>query len=774
VRADGTVKVLDFGLAKALEPTGAASSSASMSPTLSLHATMAGVILGTAAYMSPEQARGKTVDKRADIWAFGAVVFEMLTGKRAFPGEDITDTIVSVVSKEPDFEALPAATPAGLRKLLTRCLKKDARARMQAIGDARVQVEELLSGATDEMSRAAAVSVASPVLPRSPWSRALTWTLATSTLGLAIALVLVSAPWRVEAPLDRPLVRLDVDLGPDVSLPALSDPGSIVAISPDGTRLVYASGTPTKLFTRRLEQPNATELPGTQGAARPFFSPDGQWVGFLASGKVNKVAVNGGAVVPLMDIGGSFAGASWGEDGRIVVSDAFGKGLLRIPADGGPPETVAALGTGEQGLVLPEMLPGGNAILFAAFLTGGGDVDKSTIEVLTLADRRRKIVVRGGTSPRYLATSTGAGHVIYVNHATLFAVPFDLATLETRGTAVPVLDDVAYAASVGAGQFDVSGTGTLVYRRASAEGTGSVTVAWLDASGKTQPLLATPGVYGHPSLSPDGQRLALEVREGLRTDIWVYDWPRDRMNRVTFNGNAESPVWSLDGSIVFWARGAGLSVTRADGSGQPQSLTQSKNQQYPFSFTPDGKRLAFQEQVGTRSDVWTVPLDGNGTGLRAGKPEAFLQTPADERHPAFSPDGRWLAYVSDESGTFQTYVRAFPDSGSKVQISNSGGTYPMWSRSGRELFFETLDNHIFAAAYTVKGDAFVADKPRMWSETPIAGVVNTAKSVDLAPDGKRIVALMRAATGDAQQVKNHVVFLLNFFDELRRRAPVGK
>ena len=258
-----------------------------------------GVILGTAAYMSPEQARGKTVDRRADIWAFGAVLFEMLTGKRAFAGEDVTDTIVSVVSKEPDFDALPAATPPALRTLLTRCLKKDARARMQAIGDARVQVEELLSGAPDEMSRAASVSVASPALPRSPWSRALPWTLAASTLGLAIALLLLWAPWRAETPVDRPLVRLDVDLGPDVSLPALSNPGSSVAISPDGTRLVYASGTPTKLFTRRLDQPKATELPGTQGAARPFFSPDGQWVGFVAGGKVNKVAVNGGAVVPL-------------------------------------------------------------------------------------------------------------------------------------------------------------------------------------------------------------------------------------------------------------------------------------------------------------------------------------------------------------------------------------------------------------------------------------------------------------------------------------------
>ena len=459
------------------------------------------------------------------------------------------------------------------------------------------------------------------------------------------------------------------------------------------------------------------------------------------------------------------------------MSEAIGKGLLRMPAGGGPPETVAALGTGERALAFPQMLPGGKAILFAAFPTGG-DVDKTTIEVLTLADRRRKIVVRGGTSPGIWPRRTALA--MWSTSTTPRCSPSRSIWPRWRhaGRPCPSWTMSPMLLPVGAGQFDVSGTGTLVYRRASGEGAGSLTVAWLDASGKTQPLLAKPGVYGRPSLSPDGQRLALEVREGSRTDIWVYDWPRDTMTRVTFNGNAESPVWSPDGrSIVFRAVGAGLSVTRSDGAGQPQSLTQSKNG--PLSVLlharrESGWRSMEQGAAGDRSNVWTVPLEGNGAGLRAGKPEAFLQTPADERHPAFSPDGRWLAYASDESGTFQTYVRAFPDTGGKWQISSSGGTYPMWSRSGRELFFETLDNHIFAAAYTVKGDAFVADKPRMWSETPIAGVVNTAKSVDLAPDGKRIVALMPAATGDAQQVKNHVVFLQNFFDELRRRAPVGK
>jgi serine/threonine-protein kinase len=301
-------------------------------------------------------------------------------------------------------------------------------------------------------------------------------------------------------------------------------------------------------------------------------------------------------------------------------------------------------------------------------------------------------------------------------------------------------------------------------------------VAWLDGTGKAQPLLAKPGAYGRPSLSPDGQRLALEVTEGPGTDVWVYDWPRDTMTRVTFTGTALGPVWSPDGRyLAFRTAGAGMAVIRADGAGQPQPLTQGKNVQYPWSFTPDGKRLAFMAQsVGTLYDLWTVPLESEGTGLRGGTLEVLLQSPADERAPAISPDGRWLAYASAESGTFEVYVRAFPDAGGKWQVSNGGATYPMWSRTGHNLFFETLDNHIMVAPYTVKGDSFVADKPRVWSAQQIGGSVNTVKNVDLAPDGKRLVALMPLETADAQQAQRHVTFLLNFFDDVRRKVPVSQ
>ena len=564
----------------------------------------------------------------------------------------------------------------------------------------------------------------------------------------------------------RPLVRLDVDLGSDVSL--ASPAGADEIISPDGTRLVYVSQG--RLFTRRLDQPTATELAGTQGAYEPFFSPDGQWVAFFSPGKLQKISVEGGSAITLCDapVG---RGGSWGEDGNIIAALNNNGGLSRIPSAGGPPTPVTDLQNGETTHRWPQILPGGKAVLFTAS-TNATAFDGANIEVMSLSDHRRKTLVRGGTFGRYLPS----GHLVYVNRGTLFAVPFDVDRLEVHGTPAPVLDQVGYNAGVGSAQLDFSQTGTLIYRSGGAGG-GLLTVGWLDGAGKTQPLLAKPGDYGHPSMSPDGQRLAIEVSEGSGTDIWLYDWQRDTMTRLTFTGNAFNPVWSPDGRyIAFRVLGEGMYVIRSDGSGKPQPLTQSKNLQFPWSFTPDGKRMAFSEQDSkTARDLWTVPLEGDSAGLRAGKPEVFLQTPANERYPSFSPDGRWMAYSSDESGTFQVYVRAFPDKGGKWQISNSGGGYPMWSREGHELFFETLDNHIMVAAYAVKGDSFMADKPRVWSEKQIGGNgVSSLKNFDLAPDGKRIVAFMPVETADGQKAQNQVTFLENFSDELRRKVPVGK
>jgi serine/threonine-protein kinase len=549
VTPEGVVKILDFGLAKAMSPLPPSGIDPGNSPTLTMGATAVGTILGTAAYMAPEQAKGKVADKRSDIWSFGVILYEVLTGKKMFPGETAVEILGGVLNKDPDL----SAAPARVRNLLRWCLEKDRKQRLASISDARRMLEDESTAPSQSRLGMGAVGAAG-------------W-IAAGVLALVAATVSF-VHFRETTP-ERPLVRLDVDLGADVSLLPLTGTGSIlgssVAISPDGTRLVYADAS-AKLFTRRLDQAKATELPGAVGVA-PFFSADSQWIGFEGNGgKLNKISVEGGAVVPLADPGG-FTPGSWGEDGNIYVG-VQGKGLVRVRDGGGAPETVAPLGNGGIALLFPQLLPGGKAVLFSAYTSQNADA--SSIEVMTLADHHRKTVSRGGTSPRYVATSNGAGYLVYLNKATLFAIPFDLDKLETRGTALPILDDVASSGLVGAAHLSFSRSGTLVYRRSSGD-SGLLTVAWLDGAGKTQPLLAKPGVYGRPNLSPDGQRVALDVTEGSGTDIWAYDWQRDTMTRLTFTGKAYNAAWSPDGRyIVFMARGEGMSVTRSDGSGKAQ------------------------------------------------------------------------------------------------------------------------------------------------------------------------------------------------------------
>jgi serine/threonine-protein kinase len=375
------------------------------------------------------------------------------------------------------------------------------------------------------------------------------------------------------------------------------------------------------------------------------------------------------------------------------------------------------------------------------------------------------------------------GHLIYINKATLFAVPFDLAKLETRGTAIPVLDDVAFNTATKAGQLEFSpapsGHGTLVYRKAGAGASGARTLEWVDLAGKKEPLRAKPGVYQSPALSPDGKRAALSVTDGGGQDIWVYDAQRDAMTRLTFGGAVYyAPTWSPDGQyVVFLNANNGVFQARADGAGQPQALTQSKRNQIPWSFTPDGKRLAYSE-VATGSQIWTLPLEDQGGRLKAGTPEQFLKSSFSDSAPSFSPDGRWLAYHSNESGKAEVYVRAFPPpssgQGGKWQISNNGGTFPRWSRGGHELMYQSGDQ-IMAASYTVKGDAFAAEKPRVWMANLGAALnIETFPMWDLAPDGKRVAVITPLGSVEGLRQDHDVVFLQNFVDELRRKVPTGK
>jgi len=440
------------------------------------------------------------------------------------------------------------------------------------------------------------------------------------------------------------LLRLDIDLGKEVGRFG----GADVILSPDGTRLVYVSQS--RLFTRRLDQPNAAELPGTKGALAPFFSPDGHWVGFFTPGELKKVSIQGGPAIQLCKITGY--GGSWGDDGNIIVTPALGP-LLGVSSSGGVSTEVTELLPGEVAHRWPQVLPGGKALLFSAYTSPLRSDSVSTV-MMSLVDRMRKTLQRGGTYGRYLPS----GHLVYISKGTLFAMPFDLARMQSTGTSIPVLPDVAYNAAYGSAQIDFSRTGALVYQ-SRRPGSDLKSLQWLHAAGKAEPLPTAPGEYLFPRLSPDGKRLALTSA----WDIWVYEWRHDTMMRLTFSGGHSYPVWSPDGRYVVFAGLGGMFWIRADGAGKPQPLTRSQNPQYPWSVTADGRRMAFVEanpEMG--ANLWTVPLKIDDEGV-AGRPEVFLQTSFDEEHPSFSPDGRWLAYTSTESGTYQVYVRAFPDKG---------------------------------------------------------------------------------------------------------------
>jgi Tol biopolymer transport system component/predicted Ser/Thr protein kinase len=755
IKPDGSIKVLDFGLAKV---NAMPSASGENSPTLTMGMTQAGMILGTASYMAPEQARGKNVDKRADIWAFGAVLCELLTGKPMFTGEDVGEILAKVIRDEPDL----TGAPPQVLPLLKRCLEKDPKKRLRDIGD----MDLLLSRDGDGAGFSASATAPLP-------SRLGKIAMIAAAVLAVVAASLGIVAYRATRPQEKSAVRMDVDLGPDRTVRTALGPD--VILSPDGTRLAYLSQD--RLFTRRLDQSQGTELSGTQGAVNPFFSPDGQWIAFAAGGRLKKISVVGGAAVTLCDAS-FFLGGSWGENGYIVASLNQSGGLSRIPAEGGAvvPLTEPDRARREATHRWPQILPGGKTVVFTSNTSPVGGFDDATIQAVSLADGRRKTLRQGGTFGRYLPASKGSGHLIYVNRGTLFAVPFDPAALEVRGSAVPILEQVAYGALNGPAKLDASPSGTLVYEGGGSDA-GLVTLQWLEESGKTRPLLAKPGNYGRPSFSPDGRRLALEILDGSNSDIWVHDLERDTATRLTFDGKAHDPIWTPDGRSVVYQDPEGMSWTRADGGGKPQPLLRTKGIEWPWSISPDRKRLAYFELGTLGYDLWNVAIEGDSAALRAGKPEALLQTPFDKRYPVFSPDGRWLAYMSNESGASEIYVRAFPDvssGGGKWQISSGGGGYPMWSRTGRQLFFETLDNRVMAAAYTVQGNSFVAEKPRSWSERQLANLINSSRNIDLAPDGKRFAVILPVEQAGSQQARSRVTFIENFSDEVRRKAPAAK
>jgi len=766
IRPDGSVKILDLGLARGVESP-AVATDPSLSPTVTTPATGAGVILGTAAYMSPEQARGRPLDKRADVFSFGCVLYECLTAKRAFLGETVSDTLAAVLMKEPDWSALPETVPGTVRTLLHDCLVRDPKQRLHDIGDARLAIERIGSGTMESAAAAVAVPPA--------WRRALPWAL----VALGVAAGALWAPFRHRAAPAPPL-RLSVGLGADVSLDlrGVTGAGPAAILSPDGSLLAFVARKKEderpQLFLRRLDQLQAAPLPGTDGARSPFFSPDGQWIAFFADGRLKRIAVSGGAPVVLADAPND-RGGSWSEDGTILFApnSMTSVGLSRVSSSGGPTEVLTRpdLTAGEVTHRWPQALPGGEAVLFTAHRTLGS-YDDASIVVQRLPSGPRKVVVTGGYHGRYLSS----GHLVYVHEGTLFAVPFDLARLEAAGAAVPVIEELVGGPRTAAAQFAFSNRGTLVYLPGRTI-EGKLSIQWLDRTGKLSPLRGVPGPNRGLRFSPDGTKLAVQVFDGKNSDIWTYDWGRDTMSRLTFDVvGLTTPVWSPAGRGVAFASYGGSQLghiywQRADGTGTPQALTESKTFQNATSWHPGGRYLAFEElSPETGYDVMILPIDGDeASGLKPRRPTPFLNGPFNESDAAFSPDGRWLAYSSNESGRVEVYVRPFPGPGGKWQISTGGGFYPTWSRNGRELFYETPEETLMVAPYSEQSGSFLADKPRLWCETRIP-TQQGIRGFDLHPDGRRF-AVLQEVVEPSQAKRDHVVLFLNFVDELRRLAP---
>ena len=771
LRPDGAVKVLDFGLAKAIEPVGSVVN-ALQPPTITSPAmTQAGMILGTAAYMSPEQARGKPLDKRGDIWAFGVVLFEMLTGQRAFQGEEISDVLAAVLRQDIAWTELPAETPARLRWLLTRCLDRDPKQRLRDIGEARVAIERLIAGAPDD--RHAVVNTGAVPL----WRRVVPWASA-ATLAVALAAVLVLwAPWRVSSP-PTPL-RMSIELGADVSLAFERGGGDAASVSPDGALIAFmarkSSGENSQLYVRRLAQLEATPLSGTDNAHSPFFSPDSQWIAFFADGKLKKIAVTGGAAITLCDAPNPRGGA-WSEDNTIVFLPNQLGSLMRVSSASGAPEPLTSLAEGEVTQRFPQVLPGGKAVLFTSSATSTAFND-ATLVVQALPTGARTVVQRGGYHGRYLSSGIGSprddGHLLYVHDGTLFAAPFNLEALAVTRPPVPVIHGVASNEGMGTAQFAVSATGTLAYVPGQSTG-GGAPIHWMDQKGSTKPLRATRANWLNLLFAPDGRRLALQIF-GDQADVHVYDWTRDAMTRVTTHPASDTkPVWTPDGRRLVFASTRGDLATPnlywqlADGSGSAQRLTDSKNPQQPASWHPSGTLLAFEEQIAaTNGDVMILPVEGDeASGWTPGKPTVFLNSRFEEREPMFSPDGRWLAYWSNEGGRDDVYVQPFPGPGGKWLISSGGGSSPTWSRTKRELFY-TLNAQIWVVPFSVEGDTFRAEKPRLWSDARVLlrGLFN--RTFDLHPDGER-VALAPSEQTPSGARPTHLTLLFNFVDELRR------
>jgi eukaryotic-like serine/threonine-protein kinase len=738
---EGKVKVLDFGLAKALTGDGT-SPDVTSSPTLTARSTQAGVILGTAAYMSPEQARGKAVDKRADIWAFGALLYEMLTGRRALEGETVSDTLAAVLKTDPDWGALPSETPANVRRVLRRCLERDRDRRLHDIADAWIEIEE-----TAPAEAAAAVPVAA-VAAR---SGRLLLVAAAAALAAGLAIWSVS---RLRSRGPEPVYRLAI---PAASFNTLSQ----AAISPDGKWVCWATPgeamSQSVLMLRALDRFEERPVTGGEAGRFPFFSPDSRAIAFFNDRGLVRVSLDGGASQLVSP--GAEGNGTWGRGDVIVFSGGEKGGLQRVDAGGGKPQvlTTPDSSRGERAHEWPAFLPDGRTVLFTIVLQNGFEIG-----AVDLASGRRHVVLTEASYGRYAST----GHLLYWTSPTptLMAAPFDAAKAEMTGPGVPVLQGLGSTMIWGSACFDVSGNGTLIYRSGGSVAASNA-VVMVDRKGAVTSLVESRSSWTQPRFSPDGGRVLVRKAATPNCDLWVFDRERRTLTRQTVENDNHDGLWTPDGRRVTFhssgvAKPLGLVWKPADGSGPAEPLL-NDTRFHPGSWSADGRFLALSlDDPATGPDIWVLSMDGP----REAKP--FLRTPFRDEYPAFSPDGRYLAYTSNESGRPEVYVQAYPGPGGRWQISSAGGTGALWSRDGSELFYSN-GRTMMAVAVTTK-PVFSASAPaELFTGNFAWGRVG---NYDIAPDGKHFVMVQAAMDEAAPEMR----VVVNWFEELTRLVRPGK
>ena len=761
VTDDGKVKVLDFGLAKAFAGD-ISEVNPSNSPTLSMQATQQGVILGTAAYMAPEQAKGKTVDQRGDVWAFGSVLFEMITGRRAFGGDEVSDILASVLAREPDYTTLEPKIHPRIRQLLGRCLEKEPKKRWQAIGDVRIEIKAVLADPAGLVAQPAVEPM------QSGGRRNIRWIAASAVIAIAA----VAIGWFVKP-------TPPVDPGDVVRFPLPLTEGQIfnslglspISVSPDGTRVAYGAGG--QIYLRNLNELRARPLQGTEGTntALPTFSPDGDWLAFysIIEGEIKRIPVTGGSPITVFDapIGDPPRDLQWTDDDMLVFARTAG--VYRMPSTGGTPELIVGA-EGEQ-IASARILPDGNSVLFASTSSVGTNRwDEANVVLVSLDSGERIVLWEGGSDPQYLPT----GHLTFAQGDDVFAMPLDLASGETAGAPVPVIQGVARGAVPALfgdpANYSVSSDGHLLYMPGSSGATGGRILTWVDRTGREEPLEVPVRNYFDARISPDGTRVALAIDDGGNFDVWIWSLERSTLTRLTFSEAADRyPLWSPDGEIIVFYSDRdgtlGVHSKAADGTGDVELLGSEPGRLLvPWDWSPDGNTLILTELAltgDTNYDIGTLSMEGDRawTSLFAEAHAEFL--------PVVSPDG-WMAHVSAESGLFQIYVQPFPDVESgRCQVSTGSGNWPAWSSDGRELFYG--DGNAMMAVDVVSGSSFDFGTPEILFRGNY--FIEVGRMWDRSPDGERFLMVKMAnaiddSTGESTRPQMHVV--LNWFEELKQ------